>query len=75
MLGTPIHFWVVFLVVTVASLAIDLGVFHRKAHRVQVREALIERFTTRWGGRRASSFLPVIWSRNPSASITSSFFF
>jgi tellurite resistance protein TerC len=42
MLGTPIHFWVVFLVVTAASLAIDLGVFHRKAHRVQVREALIE---------------------------------
>lgn len=42
MLGTPIHFWVVFLVVMFASLAIDLGVFHRKAHRVQVREALIE---------------------------------
>jgi tellurite resistance protein TerC len=42
MLGTPIHFWVVFLGVTLASLAIDLGVFHRKAHRVQVREALLE---------------------------------
>ncbi len=42
MLGTPIHLWAVFLVVMFASLAIDLGVFHRKAHRVQVREALIE---------------------------------
>jgi tellurite resistance protein TerC len=42
MLGTPIHLWVVFLTVLIASLAIDLGVFHRKAHKVQVREALIE---------------------------------
>jgi tellurite resistance protein TerC len=42
MLGTPVHFWVVFLTVLIASLAIDLGVFHRKAHKVQVREALIE---------------------------------
>jgi tellurite resistance protein TerC len=42
MLGTPIHLWVVFLTVLVASLAIDLGVFHRRAHKVQVREALIE---------------------------------
>jgi tellurite resistance protein TerC len=42
MLGTPIHFWVVFLTVTLASLALDLGVFHRKAHKIAVREALLE---------------------------------
>jgi tellurite resistance protein TerC len=42
MLGTPIHFWVVFVTVTLASLALDLGVFHRKAHKIEVREALLE---------------------------------
>ncbi len=33
--------WTVFAVVVVAMLALDLGVFHRKAHAVGVREAAI----------------------------------
>lgn len=33
--------WTVFWVVVVGLLALDLGVFHRKAHEVNIREALI----------------------------------
>jgi len=36
-----IWFWVVFNIFVLAMLALDLGVFHRKAHVVQVKEALI----------------------------------
>ncbi len=42
MLGTPVHLWIVFLVTVVAALVIDLGVFHRKAHTIQLKEALLE---------------------------------
>jgi tellurite resistance protein TerC len=35
------YWWVGFGVFVVVMLALDLGVFHRKAHRVSVREALI----------------------------------
>jgi len=37
--GTP-ALWVGFLIFVLAMLALDLGVFHRKAHVVRVREAL-----------------------------------
>jgi len=33
--------WVVFNVFVLGMLALDLGVFHRKAHAVSVREAFI----------------------------------
>ncbi|MBN1571541.1 MAG: TerC family protein [Acidobacteria bacterium] len=38
-IGTPL-FWILFIVVVLFLLAIDLGVFHRRAHAVSVREAL-----------------------------------
>jgi tellurite resistance protein TerC len=38
--------WVLFIVFVLAMLALDLGVFHRKAHKVSVREATI--WTTVW---------------------------
>src|SRR5271170_7715294 len=34
--------WVVFGVVIVAAIALDLGVLHRKAHRISLKEALAE---------------------------------
>lgn len=37
-IGTP-FFWTAFLLVVIALLSIDLGVFHRKAHTVGFREA------------------------------------
>jgi TerC family integral membrane protein len=42
MLGTPVHFWLIFLMTMVVALAIDLGVFHRKSHTVGLKEALLE---------------------------------
>ncbi len=37
--GSPLH-WIGFLVFVLAMLALDLGVFHRQAHVVKVKEAL-----------------------------------
>jgi tellurite resistance protein TerC len=42
MLGTPVHFWLIFLITMVVALAIDLGVFHRKSHPVGLKVALLE---------------------------------
>ena len=39
MIGTPLH-WTVFFGLVLGLLALDLGVFNRKAHRVGPREAL-----------------------------------
>lgn len=39
-MGRNILFWVVFNVFVLAMLALDLGVFHRKAHKVGFKEAL-----------------------------------
>jgi tellurite resistance protein TerC len=39
-IGTPL-LWIGFTLFVLAMLALDLGVFHRKAHTVRVREALV----------------------------------
>ena len=36
------HVWVIFGIAIIAALVLDLGVFHRRAHAVQLKEALIE---------------------------------
>ncbi|MGH7679366.1 MAG: hypothetical protein ACRENU_12925, partial [Gemmatimonadaceae bacterium] len=38
-MATNIWFWVGFIAFVLAMLALDLGVFHRKAHAVKPREA------------------------------------
>jgi len=38
---TPLWIWIVFIAGVLALLALDLGVFHRKAHAVSLREAAI----------------------------------
>lgn len=40
-MGKPAWMWAGFLVVVVALLAFDLGVLHRKAHEIGVRESLL----------------------------------
>ncbi len=40
MAGAPIWMWVVFHLFVFAMLALDLGVFQRKAHEVRFREAM-----------------------------------
>jgi len=42
MAGTPIHIWVVFGAAIVVAIVVDLGVFHRKAHRILLKEAILE---------------------------------
>ena len=38
-MGTPLH-WIAFNVLVLLAVALDLGVFHRKAHSIGLREAL-----------------------------------
>lgn len=40
-MATNIYFWTGFIVFVVLMLSLDLGVFHRKSHRVPVKEAII----------------------------------
>lgn len=40
-MDTNLWFWLGFIIIVVAILAIDLGVFNRKAHRVSMREATV----------------------------------
>ena len=40
-MSNQILWWVVFNIFVLAMLAIDLGVFHRKAHEIKIKEALI----------------------------------
>ncbi len=42
MLGAPTYMWVGFGVAVATAIAIDLGVLHRKAHRISLKEALAE---------------------------------
>lgn len=39
--GTPVWIWGAFTIFVLSMLALDLGVFHRKAHKVGMKEALI----------------------------------
>jgi tellurite resistance protein TerC len=39
-MDTPIIFWILFNAFVLLMLALDLGVFHRKAHEVSIKEAL-----------------------------------
>jgi tellurite resistance protein TerC len=39
-MDTPIIFWILFNAFVVFMLALDLGVFHRKAHEISLKEAL-----------------------------------
>jgi len=43
-MDTPIIFWIIFNLFVLIMLALDLGVFHRKSHEVNVKEALIWTF-------------------------------
>lgn len=41
MAGIPLWIWGVFLLFVLGMLALDLGVFHKDAHEVKIKEALI----------------------------------
>ncbi len=39
-MDTPLH-WIAFNLLVLIAIALDLGVFHRKAHKIKLREALL----------------------------------
>jgi len=51
--------WVIFGVVVLGMLALDLGVFHRKAHVIRLREAAV--WSAIWVGLALSFNLLVLW--------------
>jgi tellurite resistance protein TerC len=59
--------WVIFAVVTVAALALDLGVFHRKSHQIQVREALLE--SAGWIAVSLFFNLWICWTLGPASGL------
>ncbi len=67
MLGTPLHMWLIFAVVTVAALALDLGVFHRRNHVIQVREALLE--SAGWIAVSLLFNLWIYWTLGPASGL------
>lgn len=79
--------WITFNFFVLGMLALDLGIFHRKAHAVSIKEAsiwsavwillaLVFNFGIYfvWGQEKALNSLPATSSRNRSVSIISSFF-
>ncbi len=58
---TPWH-WIGFLALILVLLALDLGVFHKKAHNVRVKEALL--WTVGWFSLAMAFGGFILWSRN-----------
>src|ERR1043166_3092475 len=46
--GTPLHYWIIFILAILFFLSLDLGIFHRRAHVVSFKEALA--WTAAWIG-------------------------
>jgi hypothetical protein len=69
-IGSP-WMWIGFLAFVLAMLALDLGVFHRQAHKVSVKEAAI--WSAGSAPRKGWSSSPATSSRKPSVWTTSSY--
>jgi TerC family integral membrane protein len=67
MMGTPIHVWGIFGAAIIVALALDLGVLHRRAHAVQLKEALIE--SAAWISVALLFNLWLYFSRGPLAGV------
>lgn len=67
MMGTPTHVWVIFGAAIIVALVLDLGVFHRRAHKVQLKEALIE--SAAWISVALLFNLWLYFSRGPQAGV------
>ncbi len=39
-MDTPLH-WIAFILFVLVAVAVDLGVFHRKAHKISIKESLV----------------------------------
>ncbi|HXN71107.1 MAG TPA: TerC family protein [Candidatus Acidoferrales bacterium] len=67
MMGTPLHIWLIFGIAIVIALALDLGVFHRRAHAIQLKEALVE--SAAWISVALLFNLWLYFSRGPQAGV------
>jgi tellurite resistance protein TerC len=67
MLGTPIHIWMIFGIVVVVALVVDLGVFHRKSHKITLRLALAE--SASWIGLALGFNVWVYYARGAQAGL------
>jgi tellurite resistance protein TerC len=67
MMGTPLHIWAIFGAAIMLALVLDLGVFHRKAHTIQLREALFE--SAAWISVALLFNLWLYFSRAPQAGV------
>jgi tellurite resistance protein TerC len=59
--------WIIFNAFVLAMLALDLGVFHRQAHAVKVKEALI--WSAVWIALALAYNVFVYWWRGPQAAL------
>ena len=66
-MDTPLLKWIFFNAFVLAMLALDLGVFHRKAHAVKVKEALI--WSAVWIALALCYNAFVYWWRGPQAAL------
>jgi tellurite resistance protein TerC len=64
-MDTRLH-WIAFNVLVLIAVALDLGVFHRKAHKIEVREALIWSFAWIWLAVAFGLGILHIYVRQPS---------
>jgi tellurite resistance protein TerC len=67
MLGTPVHIWVTFGIVVVVGLVVDLGVFHRKSHKITLKQALAE--SAGWIGLALGFNVWVYYTRGPQVGL------
>lgn len=66
-MGTALHVWLIFGGAVVIAIAVDLGVFHRTARRITLRQALLE--TGAWVGLALGFNLWVYLSRGHQAGL------
>jgi TerC family integral membrane protein len=67
MLGTPTHVWATFGAVIATALVVDLGVFHRRAHKVTLKQAMVE--SVAWIALSLIFNLWLYFSRGPQAGL------
>src|SRR5205809_5870572 len=67
-MATNIWFWVGFIAFVLAMLALDLGVFHRRAHEVRPREA--GTWVAVWVGLALIFAGGLAWLESPDTALT-----
>jgi len=65
-MGTPLH-WIVFNLFIVISIALDLRVFHRQPHKIQIREAALA--SAAWIAVSVLFGLGILFFRGPQPSL------